>query len=268
MEEVMSYYNEKAKGYDATFNILYFRVYDAITWKYLESYVPTTPEAMVLDAGGGTGRWAVRMARKGCKVILMDTSEEMLKIAAERAKQERLQDWIVIRREDMRKTGYSDQSFDMILCEHAMFLFKEPDQPIREFARVLKKGARLIVSAQNRYVASVARMSDKPKLEDVDDALSFLLCEKRQHMTSDGKVEIFTWTPNEFRDMLERNGFCVEKIIGKGVTMPMRISKDLFTKNKYSQELFNKILEFELAVCEKPDAIALAGHMQAIAHKL
>jgi ubiquinone/menaquinone biosynthesis C-methylase UbiE len=53
--------------------MLYYKIYDAITWKYIEPYVPIDPDALVLDAGGGTGRWAIRMARKGCKVILVDS---------------------------------------------------------------------------------------------------------------------------------------------------------------------------------------------------
>jgi len=67
--------------------------------------------------------------------------------------------------------------------------------------------------------------------------------------------------------MLERNGFHMEKIVGKGATMPMRISKKLFMKKKYPEDLFDKILQFELTLCEKPDALALAGHLQAIAYK-
>ena len=53
--------------------MLYYKIYDAITWKYIEPYVPKDPDALVLDAGGGTGRWTIRMARKGCKVILVDS---------------------------------------------------------------------------------------------------------------------------------------------------------------------------------------------------
>jgi len=49
--------------------------------------------------------------------------------------------------------------------------------------------------------------------------------------------------------------------------MPLRIAKELFVKKEYSEDLFNKILQFELALCEKTDALALAGHMQAIAYK-
>ena len=81
-------------------------------------------------------------------------------------------------------------------------------------------------------------------------------------------MKIYTWTPEEFREMLEKNGFFIEKMVGKGYSMPLRISKELFMKKAYSQELFNRILEYELALCEKPDALALAGHLQAIARKL
>jgi ubiquinone/menaquinone biosynthesis C-methylase UbiE len=268
MEEAKAYYDRKSKSYDATFDMLYFKVYDAITWKYLEPYIPTDPGALVLDAGGGTGRWAVRMAGKGCRVVLMDASEGMLRIARIRTKQENLQAKITIKRGSIARTGYPDRAFDLILCEHTMFLFKEPDTLVRELARILKKGARLIISAHNRYATSLARISDNPSSENIETALKLLLGEKHQYMTEDGKIETFTWTPNEFRDMLESNDFCVEKIVGKGVTMPLRISKELFTKRKYPKDLFNKILEFELALCEKPDALALAGHMQAIARKL
>jgi hypothetical protein len=49
--------------------------------------------------------------------------------------------------------------------------------------------------------------------------------------------------------------------------MPLRISTEVFMKRDYDQDLFQKILQFELAVCEKPDALALAGHLQAIARR-
>jgi ubiquinone/menaquinone biosynthesis C-methylase UbiE len=91
MDEVRTYYNEKSKIYDEAFDSLVFRVLDAITWKYLEPYIPVNTDAFVLDAGGGTGRWSVRIARKGCKVVLMDASSGMLRIAAERISEEGLQ---------------------------------------------------------------------------------------------------------------------------------------------------------------------------------
>jgi len=264
---IEEYYDKRSSSYDSTFGMLYFKLFDVITWKYIEPYVPVDPDALVLDAGGGTGRWAIRMAQKGCKVILMDVSEKMLKIAAEKVKEEGLQHKITTEKGDITKTGYADEMFDMILCEHTLFLFKEPDILIRELKRVLKSKARLIISAHNRYVQSLASLPEKPSPDKVNNALNILLRKKYNTMTKRGKLKIYTWTPNEFRTLLERNGFQVEKIIAKGITMPLRISRELFVKKEYSEDLFDKILQFELALCEKPDALALAGHMQAIAYK-
>jgi ubiquinone/menaquinone biosynthesis C-methylase UbiE len=268
VEEVKSYYDDKAKSYEEPFSMLYFKIFDTVTWKYIEPYVPKDTNALILDAGGGTGRWTIRIARKGCRIILMDASSKMLNIAAKRAKEQGLQHKIIVKRGDITKTDFEDETFDMVLCEHTLFLFKEPDIVIKELVRVLKRKAPLIISVHNRYVQSLSCLSEKPDLENVDNALKILLCEKYNAMTKDNKVKIYTWTPNEFHAMLERNGLYVEKIVGKGITMPLRISKELFMEKKYSKDLFNKIMQFELAVCEKPDALALAGHLQAIAYKL
>jgi ubiquinone/menaquinone biosynthesis C-methylase UbiE len=264
---VESYYDTRAETYDDWLDNLYFRVYDAITWKYLKPYVPMNPNALVLDAAGGTGRWAVRVAKEGCKVLLMDISEGMLKIATKRAREEGVQDRIVIRRGDISKTGCEDNTFDMILCEHALFTINEPDKIIRELKRVLKKRTRLVISAQNLYVQSLSSISDKPIPKNVEHAFKLFTRERYDYMTKGSRVRIYSWTPKEFRELLERNGFHVEKIIGKGITMPLRVSKELFMKKKYPRDLYDKLLRFELLLCEDPDALALAGHLQAIAYK-
>jgi len=267
MKEVKAYYDERAESYDNVFDTLYFRVFDAVTWKFLEPYVPTNPKALVLDAAGGTGRWATRMAGKGCRVILMDSSEGMLKAAAEKVKKAKLSRKIAIKKGEITKTGYSDETFDMILCEHALFLFKNPDAVIGELTRVLKKNGRLVISAQNRYVQGLSLLSGKPSVDNVELAFGRLTRKGHECMTEDGKVKVYSWTPTEFRTMLERNGLCVEKIIGKGVTMPLRIRKETYFRKDFSEDLLDKILEIEYALCEKPDALALAGHLQVIARK-
>jgi ubiquinone/menaquinone biosynthesis C-methylase UbiE len=268
MEEIEAYYDKKSKKYDAIFETLYFRVYDAVTWKYLESHVPTEPNAVVLDAGGGTGRWATRMAEKGCKVVLMDSSERMLKAADKQVQENGLQHKITLQKGDIAETGYADETFDMILCEHALFLFKEPDVLIKELKRILKKNAPLIISAQNRYVQSLSSLAGKPSVDNVERAFKVLVSQEHECMTKDGKVKIYTWTPQEFREMLERNGLRVEKMVGKVVTMPLRVRQEFFMEKKHPEDLVNKLLQFELALCEKPDALALAGHLHAIAFKL
>lgn len=269
MAEAELYYDEKSSGYDNAFDIMVFKVYDTITWKYLEPYIPSDSKALVLDAAGGTGRWSIRIAKKGCKVVLLDISEGMLRIAKEKVEKEGLQDRIIIETGDIRKLNYPDGAFDMILCEHALFVLDNPDAALKEFARVLKKGAPLVISAQNLYVQLLMHLpcAEIPTSEKLEEVLDVLQRKKYSAMTKDGRIKIYTWTPDEFRNMLERNGFKIQKIVGKGITMPLRITHELYMKKEYSENLLDKILQLELALCERPDALALAGHLQAIAFK-
>jgi len=197
----------------------------------------------------------------------MDISDGMLEVAAKKIEEAGLQNEITVKKGDTARTDNTDETFDMILCEHALFLFKEPDILLSELRRILKKSARLIISAQNRYVQSLSSLSGKPSADNVERAFKVLASEEHECMTEDGTVKIYTWTPDEFRAMLERNGFHIEKIVGKVITMPLRIRKETFLQKEYPEDLFDKILQFELALCEKPDALALAGHLQAIARK-
>jgi len=44
-------------------------VYDEITWSYIEPFLPK--QGRILDAGGGAGVWAIKMAeKKNCHVVL------------------------------------------------------------------------------------------------------------------------------------------------------------------------------------------------------
>jgi hypothetical protein len=113
----------------------------------------------------------------------------------------------------------------------------------------------------------LAALSENPKVEDVEKTLRLLQRKEYSTMTKDRKVKIYTWKPNEFRSLLERNGFRIERIVGKGTTMPLRISTEVFMKKDYDENLFQRILQFELAMCERPDALPLAGHLQAIARR-
>jgi len=270
MSEVELYYDKKSMDYDDIFDILYFKIYDEITWKYLEPYIPSHPGAIVLDAAGGTGRWSIRMAKKGCNVTLLDISEKMLNIAYKKVGIEGLQHRIVIEKGDICKLNYQDETFDLILCEHALFLLEEPEVALTEFARVLKKGAPLIISAPNRYVQSLAHLpcTETPTLEKLNESLEILLQKKHNTMACEGKVKIYSWTPNEFHILLERSGFHVEKIIGKGITMPLRLANEVITARDCSEEFFSKLVQLELYMCDKPDSLALAGHLQAVAKKV
>jgi SAM-dependent methyltransferase len=75
-----------------------------------------------------------------------------------------LQHKITSKKGGIAETGYADETFDLVLCEHALFLFREPDVVVKELKRVLKKNAALIISAQNRYVQALSSLAGKPSV--------------------------------------------------------------------------------------------------------
>ena len=257
---VKKYYDDKSSAYDDYSRQLWSWVYDAVTWKITEPYVPRSPQALVFDAAGGTGKWTIPIAKCGPRVVLGDISEGMLKVAKEKISKEGLQGRVEVKECDLRKLDFQDETFDLVFCEHALCFIREQEKVIEELVRVLKKGHPIIVTGQNRYVMSISLVS-----EDVNYAYSVLSKEKPFFMRN--SLNVYTLSPEEFRLMLESNGVKIEKIVGKLFTMPLGLSGQKMIAEDYTKELLDRIIQIELELAEKPDSVCLGSHLQAIGFK-
>lgn len=93
--DIVEYYRRAAEGYDAEYdNPLMKLLYDPIAWRYIEPCLPS--RGLVLDAGGGTGKWAIPIAKRGVNVVVCDLSSEMLQVALRKLKAERLEERIQV----------------------------------------------------------------------------------------------------------------------------------------------------------------------------
>lgn len=257
---VKKYYDDKSRTYDDYSRQLWSQVYDAVTWKITEPYVPRSPQAVVLDAAGGTGKWTIPIAKCGPRVVLGDISEGMLKAAKDKISKEGLQERVEVKKCDLRKLDFQDETFDLVFCEHALCFIREQEKVIKELVRVLKRGRPIIVTGQNRYVMSISLVS-----EDVDYAYDVLSRERPFFMRN--SLDVFTLSPEELKQMLERNGVKIEKIIGKLFTMPLGLSGEKMIAENYSEEFLEKIIRMELELSRKPDSACLGAHLQAIGLK-
>lgn len=258
---VKKYYDDKSPAYDDYSRQLWSKVYDAVTWKITEPYVPRSPQALVFDAAGGTGKWTIPIAKCGARVVLGDISEGMLKVAKEKIIKEGLQGRVEVKECNLRKLDFQDETFDLVFCEHALCFIKEQEEVIEELVRVLKKGHPIIVTGQNRYVMSISLVS-----EDVDYAYSVLSKEKPFFMRN--SLNVYTLSPEEFRLMLESNGVRIEKIVGKLFTMPLGLSGQKMIAEDYTKEFLERITKIELELSGKPDSMCLGSHLQAIGFKI
>jgi len=95
----------------------------------------------VLDAACGTGRYSVHLHDAGIEVTGCDFSAEMLAVARKRLPQVEL-----VEADLDDPLPFADERFDAVLCAQALKHLPNAEAPMREFARVIRPGGRLVFS--------------------------------------------------------------------------------------------------------------------------
>ena len=110
----------------------------------------------VLDAGAGSGRFSVMLARLGKRVTHFDVSEAMIATAKAYAEREGVLDRMVFiqgRLEDL--SAFGDRSFDLVMSFDAPVSYTWPvqEQVLAELVRVTDKTLMVSVSSRPGHVA-------------------------------------------------------------------------------------------------------------------
>lgn len=90
----------------------------------------------VLEVGSGMGTLALRLAQSGYDVTGMDVSNEALKMAASRARDQGVS--IQWKEGFAEHLPFPDKSMDAIVCAHTLEHVKDLEQTVREFRRVAR----------------------------------------------------------------------------------------------------------------------------------
>jgi SAM-dependent methyltransferase len=129
-------------------------------------------DARLLDAGCGSGQWAIAFAERGARVTGIDLSPEMIRLARDDANARGLDiEW---RTGDVARLADPLAVFDAI---HARVLLQFlPDVPaaLRELRRVLKPGGRLLASVPGA-LSPIYRASWMRHLPGGDPGNNYLL---------------------------------------------------------------------------------------------
>lgn len=113
----------------------------------------------VVDVGGGTGGFALRVAEHGDRVTVVDPSPDALASLERRAAEAGVQDRLVGVAGDA--LGLVDQvgaqAADIVLCHGVLEVVERPDEALRALREVLRPGGVLSVVVAGRYAAVLAR---------------------------------------------------------------------------------------------------------------
>jgi ubiquinone/menaquinone biosynthesis C-methylase UbiE len=98
----------------------------------------------VLDVATGGGHTAFALAPHAVEVVALDLTRPMLEVAQQEAMARQLHN-IRFLEGDAQAIPCEDSSFDVVACRHAAHHFPNVRQGVREWARVLKLGGKLLL---------------------------------------------------------------------------------------------------------------------------
>jgi SAM-dependent methyltransferase len=169
-QQIRSYYAEmREHEWTRLVRDPYHRLEFDTTMHFFKKYSPE--KGLVLDAGGGPGRYTMELARLGYNVVLLDLTPELLDIARNQIKRAKVGDRVkqVLQGSIDDLSMFDDNTFDAVMCLGALshVVYEEDrERAISELVRVTKKNAPIFVSVIGRLAILVCGLVHWP--EDIE----------------------------------------------------------------------------------------------------
>ena len=126
----------------------------------------------VLDGGCASGEHSAWLADCGARVVALDASEAMVALA-----RAQLGPTATVLHADLADPlPFEDRSFDVVLCSLSLHYLADWNSTLREFARILRRGGRLVISTHHPLM-TLPMVRDYHAVSTVDDAWSGLAAE-------------------------------------------------------------------------------------------
>lgn len=196
---------------------------------FIEEEINFDKTKKILDIGCGTGRHAIELAKRGCKVTGIDLSESQLQRATEKAKEAGVDVRFI--QSDARETNFKHE-FDLVImiCEGAFPLMETDEMNFKileNAANALKSGGKIIFTTLNALFPLYHSVKDfinsnSPEgtsSENTFDLLTFRDSSTYEVTDDDGKKKVLHcneryYTPSEITWLLSSLNFSQVNIFG------------------------------------------------------
>ena len=219
----------------------------------------TTRSLLVLDIGCGTGAIAVRLARLGLQVTLLDESLPMLDFAKRAAQEAGVSERIELKHGDAAQFAnlFPAESFDVILCHNVLEYVDDPCAVLRSAARALRDPSSIISVLVRNQAGEVLKAAILDG--DLDATERNLTAEWGNESLYGGRVRLFT-TESMQAMLLESSLTVIAERGVRGVSdyLPPKVSRD---------DEYNRILELEQKLGRRPEFAAVARYTHCLARR-
>lgn len=226
----------------------------AVVWDAVEGLLGDDKDGdqVVVDIGGGTGGFAVRVAELGHRVTVVDPSPDALAALARRADEQGVADRVTGQQGDLADLPglVADGSVDLVLCHGVLGLVDDPAAALRTIGTALRPGGALSLLVGQHHAAVLAR------------AMAGHLVAARE-LLEDGAVAPGErrFTADELTGLLADAGYAVAGMHA------VRVFTDLVPSSLLELEpgAATSLLDLERAVAGRPEYLSIAAQLHAVA---
>jgi S-adenosylmethionine-dependent methyltransferase len=215
---------------------------------------PETASLRALDLGGGTGAAAVRLARLGFHVTLLDSSLPMLDFAERAAQEAGVSDRVALKNGDATQSAglFPAQSFDVILCHNLLEYVEDPGSVLCLAARAMRDRSSIMSVMVRNQAGEVLKAAVQSG--DLAAAENTLTAEWGDESLYGGRVRLFA--AESLRAMLKAASLAV--IAERGV----RVVSDYLPPKVSRTAEYERIFELERKLGRRPEFAAIARYTQ------
>jgi S-adenosylmethionine-dependent methyltransferase len=230
----------------------------AVVWDAVRALLEGRTDQQVLDIGGGTGGFAVRVAGLGHRITVVDPSPDALAALARRADEQGVADRVTGLQGDLGdlRALAPEGGADLVLCHGVLGLVEDPATALRAIASALRPDGALSLLVSQRHAAVLARAM----AGHFTQARRLLDGEADRPAGEHRPVER-RFTVEELTGLLEEAGFGIRSSHG------IRVFTDLVPSTLLDLEpgAAAALLELERAASERPEYLTLASQLHLVA---
>ncbi|MGL5041029.1 MAG: tRNA uridine 5-oxyacetic acid(34) methyltransferase CmoM [Aeromonas sp.] len=231
------------------------RIRTTIVWSDIEACLERLGDRplRILDAGGGFGYFAQKLAAMGHQVELCDLSMDMLDLARVQIAKQGLQDNIRLIHCPIQELGmHVTGTFDLVLCHAVLEWLAEPRQTLLGLFPFVKAGGILSLLFYNRHGLLFQSL-----LVGNFDYVRLGLRKKRQLPLTPTNPQL----PEQVYDWIEQGGLA---IVGK---TGVRVIHDYMRNRSDQVEKFDDLLAMEQQYCRQEPFVGLGRYIHVMAQK-
>lgn len=240
------------------------------TMHFLKKYLPR--KGLILDAGGGPGRYTIELAKLGFYVILLDLTPKLLEIAKRQIKRAKVQNKVkqIIQGSIDGLSMFENNNFDAVICLGGALSHivdrKQREKAIDELIRVAKKNAPIFVSVIGRLAVLIGGLVRFPEDMEVNE-LYLKVCDTGDYYGGYGFAPCHFYLPEELEGSFRKRDAEVLEIVGlEGLaTSHQKETNRLFRKYPKAWKNWQEI---HLETCTHPSVVGTSEHFMIICKKM